>query len=137
MHLTSCFDRSLLAYGIGFMSGVGGYAGWRWIFIVSIATVHSATPRKRPTDHLVPRQLEGLATFVAGIASFWAISDYPQDCKWLTKEEADWLIYKKAIDSGVHGETEEVSWTYVRQALTSWQTYLSVLYYFGGEYLVP
>ncbi|KWU42671.1 MFS general substrate transporter [Rhodotorula sp. JG-1b] len=98
----------LLAYGIGFMSGVGGYAGWRWIFI-----------------------LEGLATFVAGIASFWAISDYPQDCKWLTKEEADWLIYKKAIDSGVHGETEEVSWTYVRQALTSWQTYLSVLYYFG------
>ncbi|TKA51422.1 hypothetical protein B0A53_05335 [Rhodotorula sp. CCFEE 5036] len=98
----------LLAYGIGFMSGVGGYAGWRWIFI-----------------------LEGLATFVAGIASFWAISDYPQDCKWLTKEEADWLIYKKAIDSGVHGETEEVSWTYVRQALTSWQTYLAVLYYFG------
>ncbi|GAA5988437.1 hypothetical protein JCM10908_003565 [Rhodotorula pacifica] len=98
----------LLAYGIGFMGGVGGYAGWRWIFI-----------------------LEGLATFVVGVASFWAISDYPQDCKWLTKEEADWLIYKKAIDSGVHGETEEVSWTYVRQALTSWQTYLSVLYYFG------
>ncbi|GAA5882153.1 hypothetical protein JCM3774_002944 [Rhodotorula dairenensis] len=98
----------LLAYGIGFMSGVGGYAGWRWIFI-----------------------LEGLATFVVGVASFWAISDYPQDCKWLTKEEADWLIYKKAIDSGVHGETEVVSWTYVRQALTSWQTYLSVLYYFG------
>lgn len=33
----------------------------------------------------------------------------------------------------MHGETEEVSWTYVRQALTSWQTYLAVLYYFGGK----
>jgi MFS family permease len=24
----------ILAYGIGFMKGVGGYAGWRWIFIL-------------------------------------------------------------------------------------------------------
>lgn len=24
----------LLAYGIGFMDGVRGYAGWRWIFIL-------------------------------------------------------------------------------------------------------
>lgn len=24
----------ILAYGIGFMKGVGGYSGWRWIFII-------------------------------------------------------------------------------------------------------
>ncbi|BGP57171.1 hypothetical protein JCM8202v2_004811 [Rhodotorula sphaerocarpa] len=98
----------LLAYGISFMSGVGGYAGWRWIFI-----------------------LEGLATLVAGVAAFWAISDYPQDCKWLTKEEADWLIYRKKIDSGPHGESSHMSWKFVRQALVDWQTYLGVLYYLG------
>jgi MFS family permease len=24
----------LLAYGIGFMDGIGGYSGWRWVFII-------------------------------------------------------------------------------------------------------
>lgn len=38
----------LLAYGIGFMDGVAGQRGWRWIMI-----------------------LEGLPTFVLGIATWW------------------------------------------------------------------
>lgn len=118
----------------GFMGGVGGYAGWRWIFIVSFplladsSCASTALLTEGHFDELLTEvhrlQLEGLMTLVAGIGSFWAISDYPADCKWLTKEEADWLIYRKAIDSGVHGESEVVSWKYVRQALTDWQTYL-------------
>lgn len=27
----------LLAYGIGFMDGVRGYSGWRWIFILFVS----------------------------------------------------------------------------------------------------
>jgi len=44
----------LIARGISWMKGVGGYAGWRWIFI-----------------------LEGLLTLVVGSVSYWAIKDYP------------------------------------------------------------
>jgi MFS family permease len=44
----------LIARGISSMKGVGGYAGWRWIFI-----------------------LEGLLTLVVGSFSYWVIKDYP------------------------------------------------------------
>lgn len=44
----------LLARGISEMNGVGGKAGWAWIFI-----------------------LEGLLTLFVGAFSYWAINDYP------------------------------------------------------------
>ncbi|GAA6040989.1 hypothetical protein NBRC10512_006682 [Rhodotorula toruloides] len=91
----------LLAYGISFMAGVGGYNGWRWIFI-----------------------LEGLATFIVGVSAFFLISDFPADCKWLTDEEREWLIYRKATDSSSVGEAEHVAKNHVWQALTDWQTYV-------------
>jgi MFS family permease len=44
----------LLARAISQMSGIGGRAGWSWIFI-----------------------LEGLMTLVVGSFSYWVINDYP------------------------------------------------------------
>lgn len=44
----------LLARGIAMMDGVGGKAGWAWIFI-----------------------LEGLLTLFVAISAWWAIYDYP------------------------------------------------------------
>ncbi|GAA6035417.1 hypothetical protein JCM8097_000245 [Rhodosporidiobolus ruineniae] len=98
----------LLAYGIGFMGGVGGYAGWRWIFI-----------------------LEGLATVVWGVVTVFILPPYPHQVKWLTPEERDWLVYCKAIDSGAHGEAEEVGKKYVWQAFGDWQCWLSLGHYMG------
>jgi MFS family permease len=31
----------LLAYGIGFMGGIGGYSGWRWVFIIEGLAINS------------------------------------------------------------------------------------------------
>ncbi|KAL7336798.1 MFS general substrate transporter [Rhodotorula toruloides] len=101
----------LLAYGISFMAGVGGYNGWRWIFI-----------------------LEGLATFIVGVSAFFLISDFPADCKWLTDEEREWLIYRKATDSSSVGEAEHVAKNHVWQALTDWQTYVGTAFYWGVVY---
>ncbi|SCV67346.1 BQ2448_5992 [Microbotryum intermedium] len=98
----------LLAYGIQFMSGVGGRNGWSWIFI-----------------------LEGLLTVFAGIGAFWAIVDSPRSSHFLTREEQDFIIWRKASDSGAAGEATNVSWTYIRQALTFWQCWLALGYYFG------
>lgn len=44
----------LLAYAIGFMSGVGGYAGWRWIFIVSSYRFCPPLPPAFETSRYVP-----------------------------------------------------------------------------------
>ncbi|BGP28089.1 hypothetical protein JCM10295v2_007076 [Rhodotorula toruloides] len=98
----------LLAYGISFKGGVAGYSGWRWIFI-----------------------LEGLATFVVGCAGFFVICDFPQDCKWLTTEEKEWLVYRKATDSSSVGEAEHVSKAYIWQAVKDWQTWVAICFYLG------
>ena len=34
----------LLAYGIGFMDGLSGYSGWRWVFIIEGEIYHSMIP---------------------------------------------------------------------------------------------
>ncbi|KAL1839099.1 hypothetical protein VTJ49DRAFT_1867 [Mycothermus thermophilus] len=54
----------LLARGIMEMRGVGGLAGWQWIFI-----------------------LEGLLTFVVAIIAYFVMQDYPATAKFLTPEE--------------------------------------------------
>ncbi|GAA5976926.1 hypothetical protein JCM21900_003750 [Sporobolomyces salmonicolor] len=98
----------LLAYAIGHMSGVGGYNGWRWIFI-----------------------LEGLATFLAGVLALFAISDFPQTVKWLTEEEREWVVWRLATDGTSVGEAHVVSKKYIWGAFKDPQIYLAVGYYLG------
>lgn len=51
----------LLAYGIGFMDGISGQRGWRWILI-----------------------LEGLPTFCLGICTWFLLADDPESAYFLT-----------------------------------------------------
>ncbi len=51
------------------MDGIGGYSGWRWIFII-----------------------EGLATIVCSTISKFFIVDWPEKAKFLTSEERRLLI---------------------------------------------
>ncbi|QKX59618.1 uncharacterized protein TRUGW13939_06755 [Talaromyces rugulosus] len=103
----------LLAFGIAKMDGVGGYSGWRWIFI-----------------------LEGLATVLVGFISFFVIHDYPETASFLTKDEREWVISRlRNQNVDIHGrqvaEEEAFSWKYVRDAFTDWQIYLALIMYWG------
>ncbi|KAH8204772.1 hypothetical protein TruAng_001106 [Truncatella angustata] len=72
----------LLAYAIGFMDGLGGIPGWRWLFL-----------------------LEGLpAIILAFIALFW-LPDYPETSKLLSEEEREFLRGRlgKAAPTGKKG----------------------------------
>lgn len=62
---------SLLATGISHMNGIRGLANWRWIFI-----------------------LEGTATILIGIASFFLLADFPNEATWLSQEEKDFIFTK-------------------------------------------
>lgn len=67
----------LLASGLGQMSGLRGYHGWRWIFII-----------------------EGLITCVVAIAFFWLLPDFPEDAAWLAEDERAYVKARLAADQG-------------------------------------
>ena len=67
--LTANAFGGLLASAIAKMDGIRGYSSWRWIFI-----------------------LEGIATILIGISSYYLVSDFPEDVSWLNDEERRFVI---------------------------------------------
>ncbi len=65
----------LLASAIGNMNGLQGYNAWRWIFI-----------------------LEGLLTCVLSFATYFLISDFPEEAKWLNEEERVYIKERLRAD---------------------------------------
>ncbi|KAF8625350.1 hypothetical protein AX15_005428 [Amanita polypyramis BW_CC] len=94
----------LLAYGISFMSGVGGRLGWSWIFI-----------------------LEGLATIIIGFIAFFVLVDFPVSAKFLTPEERAFVIYQKKLENSGVGEEEHFELRHFWAAVTDWQVWLHTL----------
>ena len=82
------------------MNGVGGYHGWRWIFI-----------------------LEGLLTVVVSLASYFFIANYPSTAKFLTSSE------RAAVNSRLKSNSdatrnEAFTWTNVSHALSDPKVWL-------------
>ncbi|KAL9488262.1 hypothetical protein ACSS6W_000539 [Trichoderma asperelloides] len=110
----------LLAFGISKMDGVGGLAGWRWIFI-----------------------LEGIATVLVAASAFFLLHDFPETAKFLTEEERAFVIHRLKYQGQVqlsadgtthHGQVaqaEEFQWKYVRQAFTDWQIWVNIFVYWS------
>jgi MFS family permease len=90
------------------MDGVGGYAGWRWIFI-----------------------LEGLLTIIVALFAPFAIHDSPETATFLTEHERCFVIHALRIQNSadkremVQDETE-FRIKYVLDAFTDWQIYLGL-----------
>lgn len=55
---------------------IAGMAGWRWIFVA-----------------------EGIPAVIIGITALFYLTDRPEQAKWLTKEEKDWLISELKKDN--------------------------------------
>lgn len=58
------------------MQGIGGYNGWRWIFII-----------------------EGLLTVIAGAIAYFFIPDWPETARFLNDEERAVLMLRLSTDS--------------------------------------
>ncbi|PGH10666.1 hypothetical protein AJ79_05380 [Helicocarpus griseus UAMH5409] len=100
----------LLAAAIAEMDGIGGKRGWEWIFI-----------------------LEGLATIVIGVASFWAVHDFPDEAKFLTEDDRKRVIRRLAADKQSSAEHEEFKMDYFWASLKDWKTYTSAVIYMGCD----
>ncbi|KAJ0412951.1 major facilitator superfamily domain-containing protein [Aspergillus carlsbadensis] len=102
----------LLAFGIAKMDGVGGYEGWRWIFI-----------------------LEGIATVLVAFIAYFLIHDYPETARFLTDQERQWVLHRLrhqyAAGQAQFSSNEKFKWKYVKDALMDWQIYIAIMVFYG------
>ncbi|PQE22379.1 MFS transporter protein [Rutstroemia sp. NJR-2017a WRK4] len=104
----------LFAYALAHMDGVGGYKGWRWIFII-----------------------EGLLTIVVvlSLKAFGGIADWPESATFLTPHERVLVLQRLASDTGVGGEEigrlDKLNRKSLKRILADWKIWVGALMYFG------
>ncbi|KAK0445882.1 major facilitator superfamily domain-containing protein [Armillaria borealis] len=98
----------ILAYGIIRMDGVGGRAGWRWIFI-----------------------LEGAFTVAWGLMSYFLMPRDAMAARFLRPAEREYVTSQVAESGG-----ERFEWREVRKALVAPHVWIiSVVFFFAGAVL--
>ena len=100
----------LLAAAIANMDHIGGKSDWAWIFI-----------------------LEGLATVIIGIMSFWLVYDFPDEATFLSEADRKRVIRRLAADKQSSAEHEEFKMSYMWASLKDWKTYTSAVIYMGCD----
>jgi len=98
----------LLASAIGKMDGLRGYRGWRWIFI-----------------------LEGVLTIVVSSALFFLVSDFPEDAKFLTPEEREFVRARLRADVGDPMADKKMTWRDVLGVFRDWKILIGGFMYLG------
>ncbi|PAV19726.1 MFS general substrate transporter [Pyrrhoderma noxium] len=101
--------NGLLAAAISHMNGLGGKSTWRWLFII-----------------------EGIATILVGLCSFFALHDYPDSAKFLSDSEREHVLRRLREDSRLSPTEERFTWKEVRKSFTDWKTWLGALCLIGA-----
>lgn len=100
----------LLAAAIALMDGVGDKAGWCWISI-----------------------LEGLATVLIGVASFWMVQDFSDEATFLPPDGRKRALRWLALDEQASAGKEEFEMTYFWESVKDWKMYLYAVIYMGTD----
>ncbi|KGO43054.1 Major facilitator superfamily domain, general substrate transporter [Penicillium expansum] len=98
----------LLAFGLTKMDGIGGYAGWRWIFII-----------------------EGAASVLLEFVCYFFLVDSPElSTKWLQPDEIRYLLLRKQAERGrivVDENLDKFDWKTLFSVFKDSHLYLQVL----------
>ncbi|MFT4171302.1 MAG: MFS transporter [Rhodocyclaceae bacterium] len=81
------------------------YEGWRWLFAI-----------------------EGVPTVLLGVATLFVLADTPQDARWLTPPQRDWLTAELARENAGKGNTGTLRLADVLGNATLWK--LALVYMF-------
>ncbi|KAH6884407.1 major facilitator superfamily domain-containing protein [Thelonectria olida] len=103
----------LLAYGIGHMDGVAGLRGWRWIIII-----------------------EGLPTFILGIAIWFWLADSPETAHYLTPAERELIQARMRRQVGHTKSSDQMHKEDVYAGLKDWKIWLFCIGQFGGDVIL-
>ncbi|OJJ02822.1 hypothetical protein ASPVEDRAFT_29369 [Aspergillus versicolor CBS 583.65] len=100
----------LLGYGIGYMDGIAGLRGWRWIII-----------------------LEGIPTFILGIATWFWLADSPDTAHYLTMQERELIDLRMRRQIGHTKSSDQMHKKDVYEGLLDWKIWLFTIGQFGGD----
>ncbi|KAL7271319.1 High-affinity nicotinic acid transporter [Rhizina undulata] len=98
----------LLASAIGKMDGMRGYRGWRWIFI-----------------------LEGTLTCIVSLSFYFAITDFPEEAKFLTERERAFVKARLREDVGASAMEEKMTLRDVLNVFKDYKIWVGGFMYFG------
>jgi sugar phosphate permease len=100
----------LLAFAIGHMDYVAGQRGWRWIMII-----------------------EGIPTFVLGIATIWILPDNPVHAYFLSPKEKTLAANRLIRQTGHTVQGAEFHWEDVRKGVKDWKVWAFSFAQFGCD----
>ena len=92
------------------MDGVAGQRGWRWILII-----------------------EGLPTFVLGIATFFLLANDPENAYYLSTEDKQLINMRRERQVGQTKSAQEFHMKDVYLGLRDWKIYTFCIGQFGGD----
>jgi MFS transporter, ACS family, tartrate transporter len=81
-----------------------GASGWRWVFMV-----------------------EGIPAIILGIIAWFYLTNRPQEAKWLTQEEKDWIVGKLADENRLNRSHNAGIWAAFK-SVRVW--HLAAIYFF-------
>lgn len=100
----------LLAYAIGFMDGISGLRGWRWIMI-----------------------LEGIPTAVLGVFTWFFLADDPDTAYYLTQEDRNLVALRRSRYVGQTESAQKFHWADVKEGALDWKIYAFCAGQFGAD----
>ena len=114
--LANVFGNPISGLIMQYLDTIAGLHGWQWLFL-----------------------LEGIPSIVLGVWVLFYLTDYPQDAKWLSDEQRDWLV------THMRGEERQRQLLHNANhlaAILQWRVWLLIAIYFtvavgsnaGGAY---
>ncbi|PGH16500.1 hypothetical protein AJ80_05185 [Polytolypa hystricis UAMH7299] len=100
----------LLAYAIGFMDGVGGQKGWRWILI-----------------------MEGLPSILLGVWTWFALADDPDTAYYLDEDDKALMKARRGLEVGQTDSAQQFHMKDAIEGAKDWKVFLMCLAQFGVD----
>lgn len=102
----------LLAFAIQKMHGIGGYGGWRWIFI-----------------------LEGLLPTITSVFVWFFLPDSPETASFLSPSERNFLVNRLATETGSGAgrvtNNDKIQFHHIKDAFCEWRIWAATIIYSG------
>lgn len=103
----------LLAYAIGFMDGIAGMKGWRWILII-----------------------EGIPTVIIGVAIWFWLANNPETAHYLSPEERELMVKRMQSQVGHTASSGKMHKKDAYAGFLDWKVWVFAVAQFGVDVIL-